>query len=126
MIRRLTLAAALASMVWLTGTAAGQLTAAGEAQGAPGRGRPGGRAMAEMTRQMPCAPAVDSAADDAKLDGLLRQMNEAKGEARLDAVVAAVNELARQNRAERAHMREMHQRMMREPAAALEPAAHQH
>jgi hypothetical protein len=69
---------------------------------------------------------LEAASTNAKLDGLLRQMNEAKGKARLDAVVAAVNELARQNRAERAHMREMHQRMMREPAAALEPAAHQH
>jgi hypothetical protein len=122
----MTLAAALASMVWLTGSAAGQLTAAGEAQAAPGMGRSGGHGMAQVTHQMPCAHAADSAANDATLDGLLRQMNQAKGEARLDAVVAAVNELARQYKAERVHMREMHQRMMREPAVVSEPPSHQH
>jgi hypothetical protein len=69
---------------------------------------PGMMAMMKMHDQM----MTEMKANDAKLDALLKDVNGAKGEARIDAVVAAVNELARQHKAERAHMNEMHQMMM--------------
>jgi hypothetical protein len=69
---------------------------------------PGMMDMMKMHEQM----MAEMKANDAKLDALLKDVNGAKGDARVDALVAAVNELARQYKAERAHMNAMHQMMM--------------
>lgn len=51
-------------------------------------------------------------ADDAKLDALLKDMNAAAGEAKVNAVAAVVTEMARQYKAMHQHMGQMHQQMM--------------
>jgi hypothetical protein len=79
--------------------------------------------MMKMHEQM----MAEMQANDAKLDALATALNGAKGDARIDALVAAVNELARQHKAERAHMNEMHQMMMRSATSpSPEPSAHVH
>lgn len=53
------------------------------------------------------------AADDAKLEELVATMNAARGDAKVDAIAAVVNELVSQHRSMRAHraqMRAMHGR----------------
>ena len=51
-------------------------------------------------------------ADDAKLDALLKDMNAAAGNAKVNAVAAVVTELARQQTIMHGHMSQMHQQMM--------------
>ena len=45
--------------------------------------------------------------DTARLEELVARMNAAKGEARVDAIAAVINEMLAQRRAMVAHMREM-------------------
>ena len=52
-------------------------------------------------------------AGDARLDALVKDMNSAKGEAKVDAVAAVVSELVTQHKAMHGHMDQMHQMMMR-------------
>ena len=63
--------------------------------------------MMKMHQQM----MADMRAADARLDELVKAMNAATGEARLSAIVQAVNELAAQQRGMHAHMGMMHQHM---------------
>jgi hypothetical protein len=51
-------------------------------------------------------------AGDAKLDALVKEMNAATGDTKVNAVAAAVNELVRQHKAMHEHMGQMHQQMM--------------
>jgi hypothetical protein len=55
---------------------------------------------------------ADAKAGDARLDALVKEMNAATGGAKVDAVAAVVNELARQHKAMHGHMGEMHEQMM--------------
>lgn len=64
--------------------------------------------MMKMHEQM----MVEMRAGNAKLEELVKQMNAAKGEAKVDATAAAVTELVRQHTAMIAHMGEMSQHMM--------------
>lgn len=64
--------------------------------------------MMKMHEQM----MADMKAADAKLDALLKEMNAASGNARVDAMAAVVAELVRQNRSMHEHMVQMHQQMM--------------
>jgi hypothetical protein len=77
---------------------------------APGRqqGQPGMAEMMKMHEQMMAEMKVS----DGRLDALVKEMNAASGNARVDAIAAVVNELARQNRAMHEHMGQMHQQMM--------------
>jgi hypothetical protein len=64
--------------------------------------------MMKMHEQM----MADMKAADAKLDALVKEMNAASGNARVDAMAAVVAELVRQNRSMHEHMVQMHQQMM--------------
>ena len=64
--------------------------------------------MMKMHEQM----MADMKAGQAKLDALLKEMNAATGSAKVDAVAAAVNELARQHTGMHGRMGQMHQQMM--------------
>jgi hypothetical protein len=55
---------------------------------------------------------ADMKAGDAKLDALVKEMNAAAGDARVNAVAAVVNELVRQHKAMHGHMGQMHEQMM--------------
>jgi hypothetical protein len=64
--------------------------------------------MMKMHEQM----MAEMKANDAKLDALVKDMNGATDDARTTAVIAVVNELARQHNAMHDQMGEMHQHMM--------------
>jgi hypothetical protein len=51
-------------------------------------------------------------AADAKLDALVAKMNAAKGNAKVEAMAAVINELAAQRKAMRTQMQTMHDKMM--------------
>jgi hypothetical protein len=77
------------------------------AQTAPPQ-QPNMQEMAKMHEQM----MADMKAGDAKLDALVKEMNAAEGESKVNAVAAVVNELVRQHRAMHGRMGEMHRHMM--------------
>jgi vancomycin resistance protein YoaR len=64
--------------------------------------------MMKMHEQM----MTEMNAADAKLDALLKEMNAASGNARVNAMATVVTELVRQNRSMHEHMGQMHQQMM--------------
>lgn len=64
--------------------------------------------MMKMHEQM----MAEMKANTAKLDALVKDMNAAAGDARVSALVAVVNELARQHTSTHGRMAEMHQQMM--------------
>lgn len=64
--------------------------------------------MMTMHEQM----MAEMKANTAKLDALVKDMNAAAGDARVSALVAVVNELARQHTSTHGRMAEMHQQMM--------------
>ena len=132
MAMRLSLAVALVGLVLLSGSAGVSLAAA-DAQNPPTSGAvpPAPPKMPDMMNMMKTNEQMlaQMKASDATLDALLKEIDGAKGDARIDALVAAVNELARQYKAERAHMGEMHQMMMmggHETSATAAPPAHVH
>jgi hypothetical protein len=49
---------------------------------------------------------------DTRLDALVKDMNASTGDAKVAAVAAVVNELARQHQTMHRHMGQMHQHMM--------------
>jgi hypothetical protein len=59
---------------------------------------------AQMMAQMRAA--------DVKLDGLVKEMDTARGEAKVVAIAAVVTELVGQNKSAHEHMDRMHQQMM--------------
>jgi hypothetical protein len=75
---------------------------------APAGPQPGMAEMMKMHEQM----MAEMKAADAKLDALVNNMNAAGGEARVAAMAAVVNELARQSKAMHERMGQMHQQMM--------------
>jgi hypothetical protein len=64
--------------------------------------------MMKMHEQMMAEMKVG----DAKLDALVKEMNAATGQAKVNAVAAVVNELVQQHRAMHGHMGQMHEHMM--------------
>ena len=78
------------------------------AQGATQPQPPGLQDMMKMHEQM----MTEMQAGDAKLDALAKDMNDAKGDAKVNAVAAVVNELVRQHKAMHGRMGQMHQQMM--------------
>ena len=64
--------------------------------------------MMKMHEQMMAEMKVG----DAKLDALVKDMNAAAGDAKVNAVAAVVNELVRQHKAMHGHMGQMHEQMM--------------
>jgi len=78
------------------------------AQGATQPQPPGMQDMMKMHEQM----MAEMKAGDARLDALVKDMNDAKGDTKVDAVAAVVNELVRQHKAMHGRMGQMHQQMM--------------
>ena len=64
--------------------------------------------MMKMQAQM----MADMKADEVKLDALLKEVSAASGEAKVNALVTAVTELARQHKELHEHMGRMHSDMM--------------
>ena len=121
---RLSFAAAIVVGAMLLATA-GPFASGAQVPAAPGSASPattmpGPMAMMKMHEQM----MAGMKADEAKLDALVKEMNAATGDARIAAVIAAVNEIVRQQKTERAHMAEMHAMMAGHHAA--EPAGSDH
>lgn len=73
-------------------------------------GPPGRRAGASHRRDMPAAcqkMREDMKAMDARFDEAVKRMNEAQGAEKIEAVAAALNELAAERKAMREHMGSM-------------------
>ena len=70
--------------------------------------QPNTQAMMKMHEQM----MAEMKAGDAKLDALVKDMNDAKGDAKLNAIAAVVNELVQQHKTMHGRMGQMHQQMM--------------
>lgn len=64
--------------------------------------------MMKMHEQM----MAQMKAAGAKLDALVKEMNAARGNAKVDATAAVVTELVQQHRSMHEHMEQMHQQMM--------------
>lgn len=64
--------------------------------------------MMKMHEQM----MAQMKADDAKLDALVKDMNAASGNKKVDAIAAVVTELVRQHEATYGRMGQMHEQMM--------------
>lgn len=58
-------------------------------------------------------------AADTKLDALVKEMNVASGEAKVNAVAAVVTDLVRQHRSMHERMSQMHQQMMGGPGMMM-------
>lgn len=90
----------------------GAFQVAGRVDAAQSRGsQPGPEAMAGMMK-MHERMMAEMKAGDAKLDGLVKEMNTASGNAKVAAIAVVVNELAAQHKAMHEHMGQMHQQMM--------------
>ncbi len=94
----------------LTDAAAQSASAAGTSQPAREPSRPGGQDMMKMHEQM----MAQMKEGDVKLDALVKEMNAASGDAKVNAVAAVVAELVRQHKAMHEHMGHMHQHMTSE------------
>jgi hypothetical protein len=64
--------------------------------------------MMKMHEQM----MAEMKASEAKLDALVKEMNSATGDSKINAVAAVVNELVHQHKAMHGRMGQMHQHMM--------------
>ena len=105
MILALTLAAG--AFNWVTDVAA---QAPPQAQGSQPRGQTPSNMqdMMKMHEQM----MADMKAADGRLDALVKDMNAATGDAKVNAVAAVVTELVRQQKSMHDRMGQMHQQMM--------------
>lgn len=115
MVTRAVLVAAIAGLLTLgagiarPGVGAGEMTSQNPApQGTTPQPQPGMAEMMKMHEQMMGEMKVG----DAKLDALIKDMNAAVGEAKVNAMASVVNELVRQQKAMHDHMGRMHQQMM--------------
>jgi ABC-type glycerol-3-phosphate transport system substrate-binding protein len=100
----LAIALALAPIVAATTIAA----YASPAQGAQSPAPSNMQQMMKMHEQM----MAEMKAADSRLDALTKDMNAAKGDAKVNAIAAVVTELVQQQKSMHAHMGEMHQMMM--------------
>lgn len=104
----LRLAIALALAAPLFAAASNGAAHAAPAQGAPPQAPPNMQQMMKMHEQM----MAEMKAADSRLDALVKDMNAAKGDAKVNAVAAVVTELVQQQKSMHGHMGEMHQMMM--------------
>jgi hypothetical protein len=111
MIRRLAFAGSLAMLL----IALGSLTRPSAAipnSPAQGAGQPPSQSNMQDMMKMHEKMMAEMKASEAKLDALIKEMNAATGDAKVNAVAAAVNELVRQHKTMYEHMGQMHQQMM--------------
>ena len=103
-------AALLILLVSLWAIDRSETSAAAPAQQPPAaqQPQPGMQDMMKMHEQM----MAEMKAGNAKLDALVKDMNAARGDAKIDAVAAVVNELVGQHKAMHERMGQMHEQMM--------------
>jgi hypothetical protein len=92
----------------LENVAARPLSAQGSPQSPRDQSPPNMQDMMKMHEQMMAEMKVA----DTKLDALVKEMNAASGEAKVNAVAAVVTELVRQHRSMHERMGQMHEQMM--------------
>jgi septal ring factor EnvC (AmiA/AmiB activator) len=121
MMRRLTIVPAIvaALLAWQGGAplAAGQQAQpqqAGQHEHGqkPGMEKPGMQASCEEMMARHQKMMDEMKAMDARLDGLVQKMNTAQGQAKVDAMAAAVTELVQQRKTMHERMMTMHQGVM--------------
>jgi uncharacterized protein HemX len=112
MATRFTVAAVAVLTLTLVGTRFGLTVAdATQQNSAPQTTQPQQPSMQDMMK-MHEQMMAEMKAGDTKLDALVKEMNAATGDAKVNAVAAVVNELVRQHRAMHGRMGQMHQHMM--------------
>jgi hypothetical protein len=113
-IRTLSTAALLALVVvlgaWHSGLTAAQTTQ--QAPSAPATGQPPPTSNMQDMMKMHEQMMAEMKAGGAKLDALVKEMNSATGDSKINAVAAVVNELVHQHKAMHGRMGQMHQHMM--------------
>jgi outer membrane murein-binding lipoprotein Lpp len=95
----------------ISGTPKNEISAvaADQQQGAAAQqAQPGMQGMMKMHEQM----MAEMKANRARLDGLMKEMNSASGNAKVDAIAAVVTELVRQQDTMHERMGQMHEQMM--------------
>jgi hypothetical protein len=122
MLAPLSFAIALAALT--ISSAAGAQTA--QTPPAAGAAAPATVSCMETMMKMHGRMMTEMIANDAKLEALVAEMSSAKGDAQIAALRATLNELVRQYRAERLHMREMHEHMTQAHAPAADAGAAPH
>jgi hypothetical protein len=116
MMRRLTLGASIVLLLSSTSPTRSLNLAADVAAQAPSSQSPQGRGqspsnmqdMMKMHEQM----MTEMKAADSRLDALVKEMNAATGDAKVNAVATVVAELVRQHRSMHERMGQMHEQMM--------------
>jgi vancomycin resistance protein YoaR len=116
MMRRLALVASMVLILCFTSSATSfnvvtdVAAQASASQASPPREQPQANMqdMMKMHEQM----MAEMKAADGRLDSLVKEMNAASGEAKVNAVAVVVTELVGQQKAMHEHMRQMHQQMM--------------
>jgi hypothetical protein len=115
-MRRLTLGASIALILLSTSpTRSFNLVTDVAAQVPPAQGsQPPGQSPSNMPDMMKMHEQMmaEMKAADSKLDALVKDMNAAKGEAKVDALAAVVTELVRQHKSMHDRMGQMHEQMM--------------
>ncbi len=115
MTKRLTVGAALIlTLAVMVSLRSFDLSTSVAAQSASQRAQPREHASSNMQDMMKMHEQMmaEMKAADTRLDALVKDMNAATGDAKLNAVAAVVSELVRQQKSMHAHMGQMHQMMM--------------
>jgi len=115
MAQRLTVGAALIlTVVGMVSMRAFDLSTSVAAQSAPHSAQAREQAPSNMQDMMKMHEQMmaEMKAADTRLDALVKDMNAATGDAKLNAVAAVVSELVRQQKSMHGHMGQMHQMMM--------------
>jgi hypothetical protein len=95
------------ALLWSTPNSAMSVVATPQQDGTP-QAQSGMQSMMKMHEQM----MAEMKANRAKLDALTKDMNNASGAAKVDAIAAVVTELVRQQNAMHERMGQMHEQMM--------------
>lgn len=115
MAKRLTVSAAAILTLALTSSMRPfDLSTSAAAQSASPSAQPREQAPSNMQDMMKMHEQMvaEMKAADTRLDALVKDMNAASGDAKVNAVAAVVSELVRQQKSMHAHMGQMHQMMM--------------
>ncbi len=111
-VRLALVAALLAALSMSPGLTPVSLTAVPLAPQTPSAGVEPAPSNMQDTMKMHQQMMADMKAGDAKLDALIKDMNAATGESKVNAIAGVVNELVRQHKSMHGRMGQMHEHMM--------------